>query len=157
MDVFEPEKRSEIMRRVKSGDTKPEMRVRRILHAMGYRYRIHRKDLPGCPDIVLPRHQKIVMVHGCFWHGHDCPAGRKKPKTNTAYWIDKLTKNRLRDAANLAKLEAMGWHVLVIWECETRNHAVLANQLAKFMSEKVNCAARWNPTNAGEVPLGDCA
>jgi len=134
MDVFEPEKRSEIMRRVKSGGTQPEMRVRRMLHVMGYRYRLHRKGLPGCPDIVLPRHQKIVMVHGCFWHGHDCPAGRKKPKTNEQYWAEKLTKNRLRDAANLAKLEAMGWHVLVIWECETRNHADLANQLAEFMS-----------------------
>jgi len=134
MDVFEPEKRSAIMRRVKSGDTKPEMRVRRILHAMGYRYRLHHRTLPGCPDIVLPRHRKIIMVHGCFWHRHDCPAGRKKPKTNEKYWTEKLTKNRLRDAGNLAKLETMGWHVLVIWECETRNHADLSNRLAEFMN-----------------------
>lgn len=133
MDVFEPDKRSEIMRRVKSGDTKPEMRVRKMLYAMGYRYRLHRRALPGCPDIVLPRHRKIIMVHGCFWHGHDCPAGRKTPKSNREYWSEKLARNCLRDADNLAKLKSMGWKVLIMWECELRDEEAARRKMAEFM------------------------
>jgi len=133
MDVFEPNKRSEIMRRVKSSDTKPEMRVRRMLHSMGYRYRLHRRDLPGTPDIVLPMHRKIVLVHGCFWHGHDCLAGRKTPKSNCEYWTKKLARNRLRDTANLAKLKSMDWTVLIVWECEIRDQESTKRKLTEFM------------------------
>jgi len=121
------------MRRVRSRDTSPELRVRRALHAMGFRFRLHRKDLPGCPDITLPRHRCIVMVHGCFWHGHDCPAGCKRPSSNAAYWNNKLDRNRLRDARNIAKLESMGWRVLVVWECESRNEEHLRNMLRAFL------------------------
>jgi len=133
MDVFETDKRSEIMRRIKSGDTKPEMAVRRMVHALGFRFRLHRKDLPGTPDIVLPRHKKAILVHGCFWHGHNCPAGRKTPKSNLAYWDRKLTRNRLRDAENLAKLKAMGWDVLILWECEIRRTENMKLQLEEFL------------------------
>jgi len=133
MDVFEPDKRSEIMRRVKSTDTKPEIAVRKMIHAMGFRFRLHRKDLPGRPDIVLPRHKKAVLVHGCFWHGHDCPAGRKTPKSNTGYWNQKLQRNSLRDAENLAKLKALGWDVLILWECEISHRENMRRQLEKFL------------------------
>jgi len=133
MDVFEPDKRSDIMRRVKSGDTKPEMVVRKMVHAMGFRFRLHRRDLPGTPDLVLPRHHKVILVHGCFWHGHDCPAGHKRPKSNTAYWRRKLERNCLRDAENLAKLKAMGWDVLILWECEIRNAKNMRLQLERFL------------------------
>ncbi len=88
------------MTRVHSNDTQPEMRVRRLVHGMGYRYRLHRKDLPGNPDLVFPKRRKIIFVHGCFWHGPDCKAGRKRPKANEAYWSPKLARNRERDAAN---------------------------------------------------------
>ncbi len=137
MDVFEPEKRSEIMRRVKSTDTKPEIVVRKILHAMGFRFRLHRKDLPGSPDIVLPRYRKIVLVHGCFWHGHNCPAGRKIPKSNVEYWLQKLERNRLRDTKNLARLNESGWDVLVLWECEIRSPEMTRDRLEEFLGVDV--------------------
>jgi len=133
MDVFEANKRSDIMRRVRSEDTQPEMAVRKMIHALGSRFRLHRKDLPGTPDIVLPRHQKAILVHGCFWHGHDCPAGRNTPKSNIEYWSRKLERNRLRDADNLAKLKAMGWDVLIVWECEVRNVENMKLRLERFL------------------------
>jgi DNA mismatch endonuclease (patch repair protein) len=133
MDVFEPDKRSEIMRRVKSTDTKPEIVVRKMIHAMGFRFRLHRKDFPGTPDIVLPRHKKVILVHGCFWHGHDCPAGRKTPKSNIKYWNQKLQRNSLRDVENLAKLKALGWDVLILWECDIRRPEKVWRQLERFL------------------------
>ncbi|MDX8410390.1 MAG: DNA mismatch endonuclease Vsr [Mariprofundaceae bacterium] len=133
MDVFEPDKRSDIMRRVKSENTKPEMRVRRLAHAMGYRFRLHCAYLPGKPDLVFPGLGKVIFVHGCFWHGHDCPAGRKRPKSNIEYWQNKLGRNRLRDEENIAKLEAMNWGVLIIWECMTRDAQGLHQRLAEFL------------------------
>lgn len=135
MDVFDSETRSRVMRQVKSRDTRPEMRVRRMLHAMGCRYRLHRRDLPGAPDIVMPGRRRIIFVHGCFWHGHDCKAGRKRPATHRDYWDAKLRRNRLRDAENLAKLEAMGWRVLIVWECETRDAEALASRLRDFLTD----------------------
>ena len=135
MDVFDSETRSRVMRRVKSRDTKPEMRVRRMLHAMGCRYRLHQRDLPGAPDIVMSGRRRIIFVHGCFWHGHDCKAGRKRPATHRDYWDVKLQRNRLRDAENLAKLEAMGWRVLIVWECETRDAEALASRLRDFLKD----------------------
>jgi DNA mismatch endonuclease (patch repair protein) len=110
--------RSKNMAAIRSKDTKPEMTVRRALHAAGYRFRLHRKDLPGRPDIVLPKFRTVVDVRGCFWHGHDCPRGRRVPKSNVAYWVEKIRRNRLRDAVNHERLERMGWNHSVIWECK---------------------------------------
>ncbi len=117
-DVFSPEKRSAVMRAVKSKDTKPELRLRRALHALGFRYRLNVKDLPGKPDLVFPRHKTILFVHGCFWHGHDCKRGRRVPKSNADYWREKIRKNRMRDRKNKKALEALGWRVITVWECE---------------------------------------
>src|ERR1017187_9407896 len=108
--------RSKIMASVRRADTAPELEVRRELFALGYRYRLHRRDLPGSPDIVLQKFGVAVFVHGCFWHGHNCPRGRR-PKSNTAFWNKKLEGNAGRDRRNTALLKAMGWRVCVIWEC----------------------------------------
>ena len=108
-----------MMAAVRSKDTKPEMLVRRELHARGYRYRIHRRDLPGTPDIVFPSRKCAIFVNGCFWHGHDCPSG-VLPTTRRTFWEAKITRNRDRDARNRSDLEAAGWHVLVVWECDLR-------------------------------------
>lgn len=112
--------RSEIMARVGRRDTKPERLVRSALHRAGYRFRICRTDLPGCPDIVLPRHRTIVFVHGCFWHQHaDCPRATK-PKTNVEFWERKLVRNQARDAAAAYELRQAGWQVMIVWECQLR-------------------------------------
>ena len=111
--------RSALMSRIRGRDTKPEMLVRRTLHALGFRFRLHVRSLPGWPDIVLPRFSTIIQVKGCFWHGHTCMDGRL-PKSNTAYWIPKLTRNRQRDKANERKLRALGWSVYSLWECRLR-------------------------------------
>lgn len=100
---------------------------------MGYRFRLHRKDLPGRPDIVLPRHGKIILVHGCFWHGHEHCRLASKPKSNREYWSEKITKNKERDVRNVAALEAAGWIVLELWECDIRRQKGLADQIARFM------------------------
>jgi DNA mismatch endonuclease (patch repair protein) len=102
-DVFTPDDRSRVMRAVKGKDTKPEMIVRRMAHALGYRYRLHRTDLPGSPDLVFAGRQKVIFVHGCFWHGHDCARGSRQPKTNAEYWRAKIARNVTRDAANAAR------------------------------------------------------
>ena len=135
MDSLTPEQRRYTMRQVRSQDTKPEMRVRRLTHRMGYRYRLHRKDLPGKPDLVFPGRKKIIFVHGCFWHRHDCPAGRKLPQTNQNYWMKKLDRNRMRDQQNYARLQALGWSILVIWECETKDEALLAERISLFLED----------------------
>lgn len=100
---------SEIMRVVKAKDTSPELVVKRIIYALGCRFRLHRRDLPGKPDLVFIRHRKVIFVHGCFWHGHDCPRGPREPKTNTEYWHSKIARNRERDIENAARLAALGW------------------------------------------------
>lgn len=120
-DVFGPEKRSAVMRRVRAKDTGPEMKVRRALTAMGARYRLHRKDLPGSPDIVMPGRRLALFVHGCFWHGHDCPRGARAPKANADYWSAKIGRNRARDLRNLSDLADRGWRCEVIWECELKS------------------------------------
>ena len=120
MDVFTKEKRSQIMSKIKGKDTKPEKVVRSLLHQMGYRFRLHRRDLPGNPDIVLPKHKKVIFVHGCFWHGHkDCPRA-KRPSTNKKFWNEKLSKSIKRDTFNQKKLKEMGWLTLIIWQCEMK-------------------------------------
>jgi DNA mismatch endonuclease (patch repair protein) len=125
--------RSSTMRAVKSRDTKPEMIVRRMVHAMGKRYRLHRDDLPGKPDLTFPRLRKIIFVHGCFWHGHDCKRGAREPKTNVDYWRNKIARNRSRDNDNRNKLNNLGWDVLVIWECELKNKECLAEIIKAFL------------------------
>src|ERR1035441_7400080 len=110
----DPETRSRTMRAVKGKNTKPEMVVRRLVHSMGYRYRLHRQDLPGRPDMVFPRLRKIILIHGCFWHGHDCVRGARMPKANQDYWQKKISRNSLRDACSIAALQSQGWHVAVI-------------------------------------------
>ena len=132
-DVFTPEQRSAVMRRVKGRDTSPELKVRRLLWRLGARYRLHRKDLPGSPDIVLPGRRLAIFVHGCFWHGHDCARGARVPKANRDYWVGKIARNRARDAATRAKLEALGWRVEVIWECELKDMAALRQRLATLL------------------------
>ncbi len=111
--------RSAIMRAVKSADTRPEMFVRRMIHALGFRYRLHRRDMPGSPDLAFPARRKAIFVHGCFWHGHDCKRGARQPKANAEYWSAKIARNRARDAAAIEALTALGWSSFVIWECET--------------------------------------
>ena len=116
-DVFSPEQRSAVMRRVKGRDTGPEMAVRRILRAAGIGYRLGGAGLPGRPDLVMQGRRTAVFVHGCFWHGHDCPRGARAPKANAAYWRAKIDRNRARDVAAEAALQAAGWRVVTVWEC----------------------------------------
>jgi DNA mismatch endonuclease (patch repair protein) len=120
-DVYGPEKRSAVMRRVRAKDTGPEMTVRRALTALGARYRLHRKDLPGSPDVVMPGRKLALFVHGCFWHGHDCARGSRVPKANAEYWTAKIGRNRARDARNLEALAEQGWRAEVLWECELKD------------------------------------
>jgi DNA mismatch endonuclease (patch repair protein) len=135
-DVFSPEKRSAVMRRVKGRDTAPELTVRKLLWRLGARYRLHRKDLPGKPDIALPGRKLAIFVHGCFWHGHDCARGARVPKANRDYWLGKVARNRARDMETRAKLEAMGWRVLVFWECGLKDEAGLEAELAAALAVK---------------------
>jgi DNA mismatch endonuclease (patch repair protein) len=128
-DVFSPEKRSDVMRQVKAKGTTPELKVRKLLWGMGLRYRLHRKDLPGAPDIVLPGRKIAVFVHGCFWHGHDCARGARVPKQNRPYWTQKIERNRQRDVRTQAELRANGWTPLVIWECELKDVGALSARL----------------------------
>jgi DNA mismatch endonuclease (patch repair protein) len=125
--------RSRIMRAVKARDTDPEMIVRRLAHGMGYRFRLHRKDLPGKPDLVFPRFHKVVFVNGCFWHGHACARGARAPKANAEYWRTKIARNSLRDAANIAALTAGGWRSAVIWECELKELTKVRKRLGAFL------------------------
>ncbi len=133
MDVFSREKRSQIMSRVSGKNTKPELVVRSLLHNMGYRFRLHRNDLPGKPDITLPKYKKIIFVHGCFWHGHiDCPRA-KRPTTNKKFWNEKLNKNIERDKITVNNLKALGWDVLTVWTCEVKDTEKLRNKLLSFI------------------------
>ena len=119
VDILAPEQRRKNMRSIRSRDTKPELILRRGLHALGLRYRLHRKDLPGKPDLVFPRFRTVIQVHGCFWHGHNCPMF-KWPATRAKFWRNKITSNRRRDEAVLEALNENGWRVLVVWECALR-------------------------------------
>ncbi len=122
------------MAAVKSKDTRPELAVRRMAFALGYRYRLHSPKLPGHPDLVFASQRKIIFVHGCFWHGHTCRAGRNRPNSNVEYWNKKLDRNVERDRINIGLLEEAGWRVCVIWECETRNQDKLKATLEEFLS-----------------------
>ena len=133
--IEQPEDRSRTMRAVKGRDTGPEMTVRRLAHGMGYRYRLHRKDLPGKPDLAFPAKRKVIFVHGCFWHQHACPRGARSPKSSRDYWIPKLKRNKQRDTENQSRLREMGWEVLVIWECEMKDRDALGKRIAAFLEE----------------------
>ncbi|MEO1039278.1 MAG: DNA mismatch endonuclease Vsr [Pseudomonadota bacterium] len=134
-DVFTPQKRSAVMARVRGKDTKPEMTVRRLVHALGYRYRLHRKDLPGKPDLVFSARRKVIFIHGCFWHGHDCKRGSRKPKQNAEYWQAKIAGNVKRDRETLARLDALGWRALTLWECALKDASALEAQLKAFLDD----------------------
>ncbi len=125
--------RSRIMRAVKGRDTKPELRVRSLVHRLGYRYSLKRRDLPGSPDLALVARKAAIFVHGCFWHGHDCRRGAREPKTNVDYWRAKIARNVARDAETLRRLDEMGWRTLVIWECEMKDEAALRARLEAFI------------------------
>jgi DNA mismatch endonuclease, patch repair protein len=120
-DVFSKPKRSEVMSRIKGQNTKPELIVRSLLHRLGYRFRLHRRDLPGKPDIVLPRYKTIIFVHGCFWHRHNDCRFAYTPKSRTEFWLKKLESNVIRDNQVRSELELLGWRVITVWECELRN------------------------------------
>lgn len=121
------------MRRVRSRDTKPEMRVRSLIHRLGYRYRLHVRGLPGSPDIVFKSRGKVIFVHGCFWHGHKGCANHRIPKSNVEYWVDKVESNRRRDARVRARLRRLGFGIMVIWECQTRDEGRLRNRITGFL------------------------
>jgi DNA mismatch endonuclease, patch repair protein len=121
--------RSANMSAIRSKNTKPEMRVRRIAHAMGLRFRLHRSDLPGHPDLVFPRHKLAMFVHGCFWHGHGCKRGGSGPKSNTGYWGPKIERTRARDVASKKALEDTGWNVAVLWECELTSDEAIRSHI----------------------------
>lgn len=132
-DVFTPEQRSRVMARVKGKNTSPELKVRRLLHSLGARFRLHRKDLPGAPDIVLPGRRLAIFVHGCFWHGHDCARGARVPQQNRDYWQAKIARNRARDAESLAALGQAGWRVETVWECELKDQGAMRARMAKLL------------------------
>jgi len=134
MDSLTPERRSANMSKIRSVNTRPEMVVRSLLHRRGYRFRLHRNDLPGKPDIVLPKHKAIILIHGCFWHGHNCKIA-SSPKSNKEYWTPKILSNRTRDARNLEKLREQGWHVLILWECEIRKIDIAEERILSFFAD----------------------
>jgi len=135
VDTVTKTRRSEIMSRVRGKDTGPELVVRRLVHAMGYRFRLHRKDLPGTPDLVFPRLHSVIFVHGCFWHRHPGCKRTRTPKSRTAYWAEKFERNVQRDRANRRLLRQGAWRVLTIWECETVNPPRLEAKLRKFLDQ----------------------
>lgn len=132
-DIVAPRRRSELMAGIRARDTAPELSVRRIAHRMGLRFRLHRKDLPGRPDLVFSRHRLVVFVHGCFWHQHDGCRFAHVPKSRVAFWVDKFAKNVARDRRNIESLHDLGWRVGVIWECETGNEDAVRIRLARLV------------------------
>ena len=133
MDNLTKEERSVVMSKVRSKDTKPELTIRYIIHKAGYRYRLHKKSLPGKPDLVFASLGKIINVNGCFWHGHSCKAGRI-PKSNVQFWVNKIEANKARDKKNMRKLNRLGWSVKTIWECQTKDEVRVKNRLLRYLT-----------------------
>ena len=135
VDILTPEQRSERMRRVRQKDTAPELAVRKTLHKMGYRYRLHRRDLPGSPDIVFPSRRKVIFVHGCFWHGHQDPKCKlsRLPKSKKDFWRKKFSDNRDRDRRKIQDLKIAGWECLVLWQCQIGNLKSILKKLEIFL------------------------
>lgn len=138
-DDLTPEQRRRCMAAIRSKDTKPEMIVRRAVHALGCRFRLHRRDLPGCPDLVLSKYRKVIFVHGCFWHAHTCRAGSRAPASNVDYWTKKRAGNVNRDNQAQDKLTALGWQTLTIWECEIKQEGFLVKTLKEFLDVRADC------------------
>jgi len=137
VDILRPEQRSSLMSRIRGKDTRPELSVRRNVHRLDFRFRLHRRDLPGSPDLVFPRLHKIVFVHGCFWHRHPGCRYAYTPKSNIPFWRAKFDANVARDGATQKKLRELGWQVLTLWECETEDEDILAHRLASFLGKDV--------------------
>lgn len=136
MDTISVQKRSEVMSKIRAKNTKPEIAIRSLLHQMGFRFRLHRKDLPGKPDVCLPKYQTVIFIHGCFWHDHKgCPNARL-PKSNSAYWLPKIKRNAERDKEHTSALKKAGWKVITIWECELKNQKRLKKKLFKALDRK---------------------
>ena len=137
-DTVSPQRRSEIMSNIRAKGMKPEMLVRRLTHALGYRYQLHRKDLPGKPDLVFPGRRKVIFVHGCFWHQHADPACKiaRRPRSNLDYWLPKLERNVSRDVEHQARLAEFGWRALVIWECEVEAGGGIADRIREFLQSR---------------------
>lgn len=133
MDIVDKARRSAMMAGIRGKDTKPEMRVRRTAHALGYRFRLHRRDLPGSPDLVFPGRRKVIFVHGCYWHRHEGCRYAADPKSNREFWEEKFEKNRARDRRAMTDLVASGWDPLVVWECETLDAKVLGERIASHL------------------------
>ena len=133
MDTLSPAERSERMRAIRSKDTKPEMRVRRLVHGMGYRYRLHDRRIPGTPDLVFRPRRRAIFVHGCYWQGHACKLGRL-PKSSLSFWQEKIATNRLRDERVQREIHGIGWHALVLWECELRDSERLKRSIKEFLN-----------------------
>jgi len=131
-DNRSPESRSALMSRIRGKDTAPEVTVRRVLHSLGYRFRLHRRDLPGTPDIVFPSRQKVIFVNGCFWHAHGCRIGRP-PKTRLEFWLPKLQKNCLKDKRDLRALRSSGWGAMTVWQCQTGLRDALEERLISYL------------------------
>jgi len=136
-DVLTPEQRRRCMSNIRGKNTRPELVVRALLIGWGRSYRIHASDLPGNPDIVFRAQQKAILIHGCFWHRHTCALGQPVPATRTEFWKKKLTGNRERDRRNVRALRRLGWQVLIIWECQTREPSLLALRISKFLHDTV--------------------
>ena len=132
VDNLSPEERSRLMSRIRGKDTKPEMVVRRLVHRLGYRFRLHRRDLPGSPDLVFPGKRKVIFVHGCYWHRHDCKKATT-PKSNVEFWQKKFDDNITRDVKNVESLTDLGWETLIVWQCEAEEHTGLADRLITFL------------------------
>lgn len=152
-DVFSPAQRSAVMRRVKGRDTAPEMRVRRLFRSAGVGYRLGGCGLPGRPDLVMKGRRLAVFVHGCFWHGHDCPRGARQPKANAAYWSAKIARNRARDAAALQALAEAGWRVEVVWECELKDPATAERILAAAGAVQAASASAASASTSLSAPI----
>lgn len=148
-DIHTPEQRSRNMAAIHSKDTKPEIVVRTVLHSLGYRFRLHRKDLPGTPDIVLPKYQTVIFVHGCFWHSHDCRYGRVTPATRSEFWSEKRVRTIARDQRKIQALKELDWRVLTIWECEIRNY----DALNRFLRESLNHPDSQVKTRRGSLDI----
>lgn len=133
MDNLSPERRSANMRAVRNRNTRPEIVVRRVSHALGYRFRVHVSKLPGKPDLVFASRYKVIFVHGCFWHRHGCKHGLQVPKTNTEFWEKKIKRNMQRDRVDVQRLRKIGWRSLIIWECQTKNLEKLEGKLRRFL------------------------
>ncbi len=151
-DIVNAAKRSEIMSRIKGRNTKPELIVRRIAHGLGFRFRLHRGDLPGSPDMVFPRYRTVVFVHGCFWHRHDGCQYAYRPKSRIQFWTKKFEENVARDARNEIALRDLGWRVLVIWECETKSQAAVRAQLLAHLRRRGGASAGNDTSGPADRP-----